>query len=79
MKAGVDSDVPATDFRKDILIDLFNERGERVLSYKVFRCWVSEFQALPDLDANANSVVIQRIRLENKGWERDTTVAAPLE
>jgi phage tail-like protein len=79
MKAGVDSDVPATDFRKDILIDLFNERGERVLSYKVFRCWVSEVQALPDLDANANSVVIQHIRLENERWERDTTVDKPVD
>jgi phage tail-like protein len=79
MKAGVDSDVPATDFRKDILIDLFNERGERVLSYKVFRCWVSEVQALPDLDANANSVVIQHIRLENERWERDATVDKPVD
>jgi phage tail-like protein len=59
------------DFRKDIIIDVFNEAGQRVLSYKVYRCWVSEYQALPDLDANANAVAIQHIKLENEGWERD--------
>lgn len=61
------------NFRKDIAIDLFNEAGKKVLSYKVFRCWVSEFQALPDLDANGSAIAIERIKLENEGWERDTT------
>ena len=75
MQAGTNSLAAAT---KDIVIDFFNEKGVRVLSYKVFRCWVSEFQALPDLDANAHSVLIQHIRLENEGWERDTTVAEPV-
>ncbi len=60
------------DFRKDIIIDMFNEAGQKVISYKVYRCWVSEYQALPDLDANANAVAIQHIKLENEGWERDT-------
>jgi phage tail-like protein len=59
------------DFRKDVIIDVFNEANQRVLSYKVYRCWVSEYQALPDLDANANAVAIQHIKLENEGWERD--------
>ncbi|MFY9824878.1 MAG: phage tail protein [Thermoanaerobaculia bacterium] len=59
------------DFRKDIIIDVFNEANQRVLSYKVYRCWVSEYQALPDLDANANAIAIQHIKLENEGWERD--------
>jgi len=59
------------DFRKNITIDVFNEAGQRVLSYFVFRCWVSEYQALPDLDANANAVAIQTIKLENEGWARN--------
>ena len=49
------------------------------LAYKVFRCWVSEYQALPDLDANANAVAIQTIKLENEGWERDYDVSEPAE
>ena len=65
------------DFRKDIILDVFNEAGQKVLSYKVFRCWVSEYQALPELDANANAVAIQTLKLENEGWVRDTDVAEP--
>jgi phage tail-like protein len=77
--AGPGAEVSLADFRKDILIDVFNEAGQKVLSYKVYRCWVSEFQALPDLDANANAVAIQTIKLENEGWERDLDVAEPQE
>jgi phage tail-like protein len=65
------------DFRKDISIDVFNEAGQKVISYKVYRCWVSEYQALPDLDANANAVAIQHLKLENEGWERDVDYVAP--
>jgi len=67
------------NFRKDIILDVFNEAGQKVLSYKIYRCWVSEYQALPDLDANANAVAIQTIKLENEGWERDTDVTEPTE
>jgi phage tail-like protein len=67
------------DFRKDIIIELYNESGQLVLSYKVFRCWVSEFQAQADLDANANAVLIQTLKLENEGWIRDTDVQEPTE
>ena len=77
--AGAGSEVSLQDFRKDIIIDVFNEAGQTVLSYKVYRCWVSEFQALPDLDANANAVAIQTIKLENEGWERDLDVTEPAE
>jgi phage tail-like protein len=62
------------DFRKDIILDVFNEAGQKVLSYKLYRCWVSEYQAMPDLDANANAIAIQHIKLENEGWERDVAV-----
>lgn len=73
-------EVSLKDFRKDIMIDVYNEAGQKVLTYKVYRCWVSEYKALPDLDANAaNTVAIQSIKLENEGWERDTAVEEPTE
>jgi len=73
------NEVSLKDFRKDIIIDLFNEAGQKVISYRVFRCWVSEYQALSDLDANANAVAIQTMKLENEGWERDLDVTEPAE
>ena len=77
--AGLGAEVSLKDFRKDIIIELYNEAGQLALAYKVFRCWVSEFQALPDLDANANAIAIQTIKLENEGWERDLAVPEPTE
>ena len=68
------SEMSLVDFRKDIVIELFNEAGQRVMAYNVFRCWVSEYQALPELDANANAVAIQTRKLENEGWARDALV-----
>jgi phage tail-like protein len=77
--AGAGSEVSLADFRKDITIDFFNEAGQKALSYNLYRCWVSEYQALPDLDANANAVAIQHIKLENEGWDRDVAVPEPSE
>ncbi len=67
------------NFRKDVTIDVFNLAGQKVLSYNVFRCWVSEYQALPELDAAGNAVMLQTLKLENEGWERDPSVAEPTE
>jgi len=67
------------DFRKDIIIEVYNEAGQLALADKVYRCWVSEFQSLPDFDANANAVAIQHLKLENEGWERDQEVPEPSE
>ena len=64
---------------KNIVIELMNEAGQIVIAYKVYRCWVSEYQALPELDANQTRVAIQFIRIENEGWERDTAVTEPKE
>jgi phage tail-like protein len=72
---GVESSL--ADFRKDVIIDVFNEAGQKVISYHVFRCWVSEFQSISDLDANANAILIQHIKLENEGWIRDISVQEP--
>ncbi len=77
--SGLGAEVSLKDFRKDIIVELYNEAGQVVLAYKVFRSWVSEYQALPDLDANANAVAIQSLKLENEGWERDYDVVEPSE
>jgi len=77
--AGLGAEVSLRDFRKDIVIEVYNESGQLALAYKVHRCWVSEYQALPDLDANANAVAIQHLKLEHEGWERDLDVAEPTE
>lgn len=77
--AGLGAEVSLQDFRKDIVIDLMNEAGQIAISYRIYRCWVSEFTAMPELDANANAVAIQSMKLENEGWERDYDVAEPAE
>jgi phage tail-like protein len=79
VSAGLGAEVSLKDFRKDIIIEFYNEAGQTAISYKVYRCWVSEYQALPDLDANANAVAIQHMKLENEGWERDPSVTEPTE
>ncbi len=78
----LDKGSPSTsllNLRKEIRIELLNEEGQPVHRYVVHRCWVSEYQALPDLDAGANAVAIEHIKLENEGWERDLSLAEPLE
>lgn len=77
--SGLGSEVSLKDFRKNLTIEVYNEAGQLAIAYKVFRCWVSEFQAMPDLDANANAVAIQHIKLENEGWERDYEIPEPTE
>jgi phage tail-like protein len=77
--SGLGKEVSLKDFRKDIIIEVYNEAGQLAIAYKVFRCWVSEFQAEADLDANANAVLIQNIKLENEGWQRDQDVNEPSE
>ncbi len=67
------------DFRKDIQIEVYNEAGQLAIRYNLYRCWVSEYQALSDLDANANAVAIESIKLETEGWERDDGVTEPEE
>ena len=76
---GLGSEVSLADFRKDITIEVYNEAGQLVIAYLVYRCWPSEYQAMADLDANANAVLIQTLKLENEGWERDYEVTEPSE
>jgi phage tail-like protein len=77
--AGLGAESTLKKFRKDIQIEVYNEAGQKVLAYNVFRCWVSEYQALPELDANANAIAIQTLKLENEGWARDVSVKEPSE
>ena len=77
--SGLGAEVSLKDFRKDMIIELYNEAGQLAIAYKVFRCWVSEYQSLPELDASGNAVAIQTIKLENEGWERDYEVGEPEE
>lgn len=77
--SGLGSEISLKDFRKNLIIEVYNESGQKVLAYKVYRAWVSEFQAQADLDANANAVLIQTIKLEHEGWERDVDVVEPSE
>jgi phage tail-like protein len=77
--SGLGGETSLKDFRKDLIIEVYNEAGQLAIAYKVFRCWVSEYQAFPDLDANANAVAIQTMKVENEGWERDYSVPEPSE
>jgi phage tail-like protein len=77
--AGLGAEGSLADFRKDIVLEFYNEAGQLVLGYKIYRCWPSSFEALPDLDANAAGIAIQHIVLENEGWERDTSIVEPVE
>jgi phage tail-like protein len=77
--AGRGAEVSLRDFRKDIIIQVLNEAGQVAVAYKLYRCWPSEFQALGEMDANANAVAIQILKLECEGWERDFEVPEPEE
>ena len=77
--AGLGAEVSLADFRKDLVLEVYNEAGQAVKAYKVYRCWVSEYQALSELDANGEAVLIESIKLENEGWERDYEVKEPKE
>jgi len=77
--SGLGSEVSLKDFRKDIILEVYNEAGQVAIAYKLYRCWVSEYQAMPELDGNANAVAIQTLKLANEGFERDYEVAEPSE
>ena len=75
----LEAPISLKDFRKDVIVDVFNESGQKVLSYQLLRCWVSEYQALPQLDASTAAVAIQTLKLENEGWTRDRATVEPAE
>ena len=75
--AGRGTEVSLRDFRKNIVIQVLNEAGQVAVAYKLYRCWPSEVSILGELDANANAVAIQSLKLECEGWERDFEVPEP--
>jgi phage tail-like protein len=77
--ATLGSEVSLKDFRKDIILELLNEAGQTAVTYRLYRCWVSEYQAMPELDASGNAVAIRTIKLETEGWDRDVAVTEPEE
>jgi phage tail-like protein len=77
--AGLGAEVSLQDFRKDIIIEVYNEAGQLAMAYKLYRCWPSEYTALPELDASASAVAIQSLTLKTEGWERDQEVTEPTE
>lgn len=79
MGAGRGAEASLRDFRKDIVIQLLNEAGQVAVAYKVYRAWPSEYQIVGELDANANAVAIQHLKLECEGWELDAEIPEPEE
>jgi len=77
--AGLGAEVSLKDFRKDIRLELYNEAGQLVMGWNIYRCWISEYEIVPDLDANASAIAIERIMVETEGWERDETIVEPVE
>lgn len=77
--AGAGMEVMLGNFRANLLIEVRNEAGQTVLVYQLINCWVSEYQAMADLDANANAVLIESIKIEHEGWERDPDHEVPEE
>jgi len=76
---GADGGISLVKYRKDLTIELLNEQGAPVLRYKISRAWVSEYQAMPDLDSNSHAVAISSIKIEHEGFDRDTGVKEPKE
>ncbi|CAN5756433.1 phage tail protein [soil metagenome] len=74
-----DAAISLRAFRKDLIIEMLNRQNVVAKAYRVFLCWVSEYTALPELDANGHAIAIERIVLQNEGWERDPSVGEPTE
>ncbi|MCH9685255.1 MAG: phage tail protein [Deltaproteobacteria bacterium] len=77
--ANLGAQVSLKDFRKDLIIELYNEAGQLAIAYKVFRAWVSEYEALPELDSNGNAIAIEHIKIEHEGFQLDESVTEPEE
>jgi len=72
-----DNAMDLAEYKKDMTLEFMNERGQIAYRYHLFRCWISEFTSMPELDANANAVAIESMKIEIEGWERDTATTEP--
>lgn len=77
--SGFGRQVALANYRRDVTLEFYNEAGQLVIGYNIFRCWPSQYQAMPDLDAGGNAVAIQTLVLQNEGWQRDTGLEPPPE
>jgi phage tail-like protein len=71
------NEVSLKDFRKNIQIEVYNQAGQLAIRYNLYRCWPSEYIALPELAAAANVVALASLTLQHEGWDRDTSVQPP--
>lgn len=74
-----DSTIDLVNYKKDLILEIMNEKGQVALRYLLHRCWVSEFTAVPDLDAHEDDIAIESIKIEIEGWTRDTDTKEPNE
>lgn len=72
-----DGQISLADFRKTVVLEMYNAAGQKVMAFNIYKCWVSAFTSMPDLDANAQAVVIESLTLQNEGFERDLSVEEP--
>lgn len=72
-----DTAMDLANYKKELTLEVLNEKGHVAKRYFLHNCWVSEFTAVPDLDANANAVAIETIKIELEGWERDVQTKEP--
>jgi phage tail-like protein len=77
--SGLGSEASLSDFRKDIIIELYNEAGQQAMAWKVYRCWPSKYSAVTEFDANSTQIAIESVTLEHEGWERDYSITEPSE
>ncbi|MFK7849194.1 MAG: phage tail protein [Rhodothermales bacterium] len=77
---GFGNEMSLKDFRKDITIELYNEAGQLVMAFNVFRSWPSEYEAFDHFSSRERGdVVIETLVLETEGWTRDVAVTEPAE
>jgi phage tail-like protein len=74
-----DAAMSLVNYRKRVTIEVLNLQGTAVMAFTLERAWASEFQALPEMDANANAVAIQTLKLEFEGFALDDTPTEPTE
>ncbi len=72
-----DAGMDLVNYKKELTLEVMNEKGHVVFRYFLHDCWISEFTSMPDLDANANAVAIESIKIELEGWERDPDTKEP--
>lgn len=76
-----DSAMDLVNYKKTLVLEFMNERGQVAFRYVLYNCWVSEYTAILELDANAKengeTVAIETIKIELEGWERDLEVTEP--